>query len=111
MYGFHVIRPSRCLAFNGVGLFKIPGQVAALRPAVIAGTRKASTSSGLWLPHLTGVSCIDLVNFPLFFQFFFFEEVTLANKINFKFDIKRKVYTLNFSYQGNVVGMSNKFCH
>ncbi|KRT80713.1 hypothetical protein AMK59_6148 [Oryctes borbonicus] len=53
MFGPQIARPSRYLAFNGVGIFKIPGQVAALRPAVIAGTRAASTTNGLWLPHLT----------------------------------------------------------
>lgn len=59
MYGPKIARPSRYLAFNGVGFFRIPGQVAALRPTVIGRTRAASTSSGLWLPHLTQVSPLE----------------------------------------------------
>ncbi|CAH0553248.1 unnamed protein product [Brassicogethes aeneus] len=49
MLGPKVVRPAGLLSFNGVGFFKIPGQVAALRPTA----RSASTSPGLWLPKTT----------------------------------------------------------
>ncbi|KAK9702623.1 Aldehyde dehydrogenase family [Popillia japonica] len=52
MFGSQLARPSRYLAFNGVGIFKVPGQLAALRPTVLEGTRAASTTNGLWLPFL-----------------------------------------------------------
>lgn len=41
------------LSYNGFGFFKLPGQIAALRPTVI---RNASTTSGLWLPKNTQVN-------------------------------------------------------
>ncbi|XP_066145413.1 delta-1-pyrroline-5-carboxylate synthase [Euwallacea fornicatus] len=40
--------------FNGVGFYKIPGQLAALRPLVLDHCRYASTSPRLWVPSLTG---------------------------------------------------------
>lgn len=51
-----LIKRSHLMAYNGVGFFKIPGQVAALRPIIIQNARAASTTSGLWLPKLTEVS-------------------------------------------------------
>ncbi|XP_048524006.1 delta-1-pyrroline-5-carboxylate synthase isoform X1 [Dendroctonus ponderosae] len=39
--------------FNGVGFFKIPGQLAALRPVLLANCRQASTSPRLWIPSLS----------------------------------------------------------
>lgn len=56
MLGTKVIKHSRLLAYNGVGFFKLPGQMVALRPAVVLSTRKASTTSRLWLPRLSEVS-------------------------------------------------------
>ncbi|KAK9702624.1 Aldehyde dehydrogenase family [Popillia japonica] len=55
MFGSQLARPSRYLAFNGVGIFKVPGQLAALRPTVLEGTRAASTTNGLWLPFLARI--------------------------------------------------------
>lgn len=41
--------------FNGVGFFKIPGQLAALRPVLVENCRQASTSPRLWIPSLSQV--------------------------------------------------------
>lgn len=55
MLGPKLVRHGRLLSYNGVGYFRIPGQVAALRPAVMP-VRLASTTPGLWLPKMTQVS-------------------------------------------------------
>lgn len=47
-----LINRSQLIAFNGVGFFKIPGQVAALHPVIVNNVKAASTSSGLWSPKL-----------------------------------------------------------
>lgn len=46
--------------FNGRGFFKIPGQLAALRPVLLNNCRQASTSPRLWVPSLTQVSFLIL---------------------------------------------------
>lgn len=51
-----IIKRSQLLAFNGIGFYKIPGQVAALHPIIVQNARAASTTSGLWLPKLSHVS-------------------------------------------------------
>ncbi|CAH1134234.1 unnamed protein product [Ceutorhynchus assimilis] len=38
--------------FNGVGFYKIPGQLAALRPVTLRVCRQASTTSRLWTPTI-----------------------------------------------------------
>lgn len=60
LYGFSegLARQGRLLAYNGIGYFRLPGQMAALRPALLHN-RCASTSSGLWLPKLHSVSIIN----------------------------------------------------
>lgn len=50
-----VIRSNKLLAFNGIGFFRVPGQVAALKSRNL-GVRNASTSPRLWLPKITTVS-------------------------------------------------------
>ncbi|XP_019865690.1 delta-1-pyrroline-5-carboxylate synthase [Aethina tumida] len=52
MLGPKLVRHGRLLSYNGVGYFRIPSQVAALRPAVMP-VRLASTTPGLWLPKMT----------------------------------------------------------
>lgn len=56
MLGTKVVKHSRLLAYNGVGFFKLPGQMIALRPAIVLSTRNASTTNRLWLPRLSQVS-------------------------------------------------------
>lgn len=66
MNGSKIARHGRLLSYNGFGFFKLPGQIAALRPTVI---RNASTTSGLWLPKNTQVRN---------FSFFFFKKYVCA---------------------------------
>lgn len=58
MFATKIVSRGRVLAFNGVGFFKVPGQVAALRPkaALLPSARQASTTPGLWLPKLSQVN-------------------------------------------------------
>ena len=47
----------KILANNGYGVYRMPGQIAALRPANFsAQQRQASTTPKLWLPKTTQVS-------------------------------------------------------
>lgn len=46
--------------FNGRGFFKLPGQLAALRPVLLNNCRQASTSPRLWVPSLTQASFLIL---------------------------------------------------
>jgi delta-1-pyrroline-5-carboxylate synthetase len=53
MFSTNLIKSGRLAAFNGVGFFKLPGQIAAIRPDALAPVRTAATTPGLWLPKLT----------------------------------------------------------
>jgi delta-1-pyrroline-5-carboxylate synthetase len=53
MFSTNLIKSGRLAAFNGVGFFKLPGQIAAMRPDALAPVRTAATTPGLWLPKLT----------------------------------------------------------
>ncbi|KAJ8985613.1 hypothetical protein NQ317_015106 [Molorchus minor] len=48
----------KLLSFNGVGFFRVPGQVAALRPTLL--TRSASATPRLWLPQFPPVLACPL---------------------------------------------------
>lgn len=63
MYGQKVLCNGRLLAFNGVGFFKLPRQLPALRPVTYKYVRNASTTNGLWLPKTTQVSVLTKIQF------------------------------------------------